>query len=168
MEREGINVHQMMMTRPLTLATELLCIDPIPLVEVAIHPPEPPFVAAVKRCTNAAWNSVKRRWCVPLGEHSKLIQYLRTASSANGYQMKMDVIPNEVIRTVNRWKKKMIKNEGDSQKNALQQLPDKLRSSMYEFQKDGFYFAVKKEGRCLIADEMGLVCFGGVWRGNIR
>ena len=42
---------------------------------------------------------------------------------------------------------------------SLQRLPQKLRSSLYEFQKDGFYFAVKKEGRCLIADEMGLVCF---------
>ena len=71
--------------------------------------------------------------------------------------MKMDVIPNEVIHSVQQWKS----NENQEVKpldKCMRLLPQKLRDSLYEFQKNGFHFAIQKEGRCLIADEMGLVC----------
>jgi len=38
----------------------------------------------------------------------------------------------------------------------FKKLPHKLQECMYDFQKEGFAFALSKDGRCLIADEMGL------------
>jgi len=35
-------------------------------------------------------------------------------------------------------------------------IPQKIRNSLYEFQKEGVQFALAKNGRCLIGDEMGL------------
>ena len=35
-------------------------------------------------------------------------------------------------------------------------IPQKLRASLYDFQRDGVQFAIQKQGRCLIGDEMGL------------
>ena len=35
-------------------------------------------------------------------------------------------------------------------------VPQKLRHSLYDFQKAGVRFALSKQGRCLVADEMGL------------
>ena len=73
-------------------------------------------------------------------------------------------MPEDVIRTVRRWTKTSPKKEDASRAEALRKLPETLSSAMYDFQKDGFHFVVQKEGRCLIADEMGMAVmsvFGG-------
>ena len=62
-------------TKQMVLSTELLCIDPDPLFLVTVSPPSPPFVAAVKRCKNAVWNYDKKKWTVPLEQHSVLLQH---------------------------------------------------------------------------------------------
>lgn len=67
-QREGINAHSILMNKKLTLCTELICVDPEPLVEVAIHPPEQVFVDVIKQCRNATWNPETRKWCIPLDQ----------------------------------------------------------------------------------------------------
>jgi len=141
-----------------TVLTEILCVEPEPLGEVAVNPPDSPFVVAIKESRGASWSASKRKWTVPLDQHAPLIKRLRRACDVNGCILRTDVVPREVIQTVRRWKERRIKTEGEdvSLKVALQRLPSKLRSALYDFQREGFMFAIRKGGRCLIADEMGL------------
>ena len=92
-------------------------------------------------------------------QHALLLRNQAKVTKQRQYQLSTNFIPNKVVKIVNQWRRTKIKTEGDSRKATLQKLPKKLRESLYDFQKDGFHFAVKKEGRCLIADEMGLVCW---------
>lgn len=42
---------------------------------------------------------------------------------------------------------------------VLNSIEPKLRDSLLEFQRDGVCFGIEKQGRCMIADDMGLGLF---------
>ena len=41
-------------------------------------------------------------------------------------------------------------------KHSINELPNKLQNTLYDFQKEGINFGIEKNGRLLIADEMGV------------
>jgi len=147
------------------ISTELMCVDPLPLVEVTVHPPQPPFIDAIKACKNASWNDDKKKWIIPLSEHNACVQRQRNVCTTLGYTFNMDVIPQPIIANVTKWMKhnaaaataKQDDDEcSDEAGEWLNALPLRLRTALYDFQKQGFAFAIRKNGRCLIADQMGL------------
>eukprot|EP01084_Bolivina_argentea_P222145 376082_1 len=91
------------MTQKLTLSTELICITPIALVEVSIYPPEKPFTQCIKDLPNAQFHADKRKWVLPLDEHSKLIHTLRSKCKEKHYTFTMDVIPTNIIKNAIKW-----------------------------------------------------------------
>lgn len=77
-------------------------------------------------------------------------------------------LPVEVMKKINN--KKIIFNDEDTKNNASKvlidyenesmksifNLPSSMLSNLYNFQKEGIEFAIKKGGRFLLADEMGV------------
>ena len=44
----------------------------------------------------------------------------------------------------------------DSKKKSIDSLPETLKSKLYDFQKEGIEFGIKKFGRLILGDEMGV------------
>ena len=98
-----------------------------------------------------------------------MLNRLRIASQSHGLVLKMDVIPEEVIRNVKKWKHKEIqekavkvKTEGEAQ--GVDRLPLKLRSALYEFSN---YLAVDIVNRLchMIRSYYGVGGLGTLWQG---
>lgn len=91
---------------------------------------------------------VKREWSFSLSDYQLIQERVPLIPDVSIGQ-----IPKFVLNLMNKTK---IENVNEMEASCLSAIEPILVNSLLPFQKEGVCFGISKQGRCMIADEMGL------------
>ncbi|XP_063700363.1 SWI/SNF-related matrix-associated actin-dependent regulator of chromatin subfamily A-like protein 1 [Culicoides brevitarsis] len=91
-------------------------------------------------------------WTFNKSEYEALLSKINNNEQLKGSNLKLETIPNFVLRIF----REKVETDHIRDMPLSEAIEPKLANALMSFQKEGFYFGVKRQGRVLIADEMGL------------
>ena len=151
-----------------TISFQLINIE---TVEASVNFSLPPSILSLFSEFNAKYIKEEQIWIISFQKYSSLYKAIQ---NINNLKIILKPIPilsidficqsNELtflkfLTQYNEKEKKKITfiiDYSKDIKHSINELPNKLQNTLYNFQKEGINFGIEKNGRLLIADEMGV------------
>lgn len=138
------NVHQSA-KKWITMSVSLLCQTRF----VISCPYDKDLNEIFRKAPTFLWDPKTKRWSFSVQDYFPLIQQIKTVSNL-GIRFENE-IPNTAINALIEANQKR-----DVAIDLTERLEENFVEQLFPFQKEGIKFAIRHEGRCLIADDMGL------------
>ena len=151
-----------------TISFQLINIE---TVEASVNFSLPPSILSIFHEFNAKYVKEEQIWTISFQKYSSLYKAIQNINDLKIILKPIPILsidficqPNEItllkfLTQYNDKEKKKITYIIDYSKDikhSINELPNKLQNTLYDFQKEGINFGIEKNGRLLIADEMGV------------
>ena len=151
-----------------TISFQLINIE---TVEASVNFSLPPSILSLFSEFNAKYIKEEQIWIISFQKYSSLYKAIQNINNLKIILKPIPILsidficqPNEItllkfLTQYNDKEKKKITfiiDYSKDIKHSINELPNKLQNTLYNFQKEGINFGIEKNGRLLIADEMGV------------
>ena len=143
----------------------------IETVEASVNFTLPPSILSIFREFNVKYIKEEQIWIISFQKYSSLYKAIQNINDLKIILKPIPILSIDFICQNNnitllkfltqyneKEKKKItfIIDYSKDIKHSINELPNKLQNTLYDFQKEGINFGIEKNGRLLIADEMGV------------